>query len=553
VLLVLRSNGARAALLAATALAAAGCDVARPLGGGPKECERCHGGGRLGAAPPPTTLGATDPIERGVGAHEAHLVGGRVSGPVACAECHVVPEQRHGHYGDGVVVTFGPLARARGATPTWDSSGATCSGAYCHGGTLAGGTVTSPAWTTVDGSPVACGACHGAPPPPPHPQAPAGALCHLCHPATVLDDHRTVDVAGGKHVNGALDLAGGGVCGACHASPPDSGAHRAHVASSVEVAYGALHVLEDVASSGAGYEFGCGHCHPVDPARHVNGVVEVDLSPAGAPPGALKERNDPAATYAGGACAGTYCHSSGQATPAFRTTPTWTSAPGSLGCSGCHDNPPRYQTGGPGAADANSHLGLAEDGWESGHFGGLPGPWHTSYHGRSDISEDAAPITCQTCHFETTDPAAAGPSGFYWLDTTGDYVLPGGLLAYTCAECHTGEPGAPPVGVGRVRPLTHVNGRRDVAFDPRIALPALAWLPAAPHTPTRPYWVTASPSELPLDATLDGTTMSLHLAGASYDPATKTCSSVACHLDGSAAVVWGGLNRWGACQNCHSW
>jgi predicted CxxxxCH...CXXCH cytochrome family protein len=65
--------------------------------------------------------------------------------------------------------------------------------------------------------------------------------------------------------------------------------------------------------------------------------------------------------------------------------------------------------------------------------------------------------------------------------------------------------------------------------------------------------VTASPSELPLDATLDGTTMSLHLANSAYDPATKTCSSVACHLDGSAAVVWGGLNGWGACQNCHSW
>jgi predicted CxxxxCH...CXXCH cytochrome family protein len=169
------------------------------------------------------------------------------------------------------------------------------------------------------------------------------------------------------------------------------------------------------------------------------------------------------------------------------------------------------------------------------------------------FSEDAAPITCQTCHFETADPAAAGPSGFYWLDTTGDYVLPGGRLGYACARCHTGEPGAPPVGAGRVRALTHVNGRRDVVFDPRLALPALAWLPAAPHTPTRPYWVTASPFEfeLPLDATLNGTTMSLHLGNASYDPATKTCSGVACHLGESAAVVWGGLNGWGACLNCH--
>ena len=76
------------------------------------------------------------------------------------------------------------------------------------------------------------------------------------------------------------------------------------------------------------------------------------------------------------------------------------------------------------------------------------------------------------------DPAAAGPSGFYWLDTTGAYQLPGGQLHFACSACH-GTAGGPPSGAGKVLPLRHVNGRREVVFDPRTTLPDLAWLPPA--------------------------------------------------------------------------
>jgi predicted CxxxxCH...CXXCH cytochrome family protein len=107
-----------------------------------------------------------------------------------------------------------------------------------------------------------------------------------------------------------------------------------------------------------------------------------------------------------------------------------------------------------------------------------------------------------------------------------------------------------------VRPLRHVNGRRDVVFDARLALPAISWLPASPNTPTRPYWVTNAapgvtfPDPAVPDAVMDGATMSLYLASATYDSATKTCATVACHL-AQTQVTWGAPQSWAACSECH--
>jgi len=101
--------------------------------------------------------------------------------------------------------------------------------------------------------------------------------------------------------------------------------------------------------------------------------------------------------------------------------------------------------------------------------------------------------------------------------------------------------------------LRHVNGQRDVAFDARPDLPDLPWLPASPNRPTRPYWVAPGNITLPAtpDVTLDGTTLSLRLSGATWAPATKTCSSVACHLF-QASVTWGAPHLgYDACASCH--
>jgi predicted CxxxxCH...CXXCH cytochrome family protein len=520
--------------------------------------------------------GETDTAAIGVGAHRAHVEDGALARAVACSECHVVPATVAGHLGDGPVVTFGELARnalPAGASPSWDRGTARCSGVYCHGATLPAGTNVAPVWTSVGTGEAACGACHGAPPPS---HAPFGTLgCNVCHGDTVLPTG-AIDVEGGRHVNGVLDVSlegGGGVgCALCHGAPPPTGAHRIHASGVVptDLAYGDLRVFEDLASPGQGYAFGCGHCHPLDPASHLSdeggdGLPDVALGPPSPAVAGdeLKSRNLAGAAWDGasGTCSGVTCHSSGQATPSFATTPPWTSAPGALRCDGCHANPPRHASGGAGAADANSHLQLQADGWEWGHLGGLPGPWHGSKHAVQPGITDAAPVTCQACHFESVDLAAgAGPSGFYWLDTTGDYRLPGGDPArlgsdayarLDCTTCHQAGGPVPPA-LGRASPLRHVNGRRDVVFDPRTSLPDLAWLPAAPSRPTRPYWVTGSVTLPPgVDAIQEGATISMHLAGASYEPATKTCTNVACHLSQSS-VAWGTPHAgFQACAACH--
>jgi predicted CxxxxCH...CXXCH cytochrome family protein len=543
--------------LGAAALLTAGCGSGREVhSGSGNECLRCHGSSSGAFL---AMDGSSDTTQLAVGAHGSHVYDGIVHAAFRCDACHLPPHSIHEHLDDpppAEVVVFGALAQADGARPIWDRASATCSGVYCHGATLdAGGSATAPVWTRVDGSQRTCGSCHGFPPTTAlHPRGNLAGMCHFCHDDTLRADD-TVDIAAGKHIDGIVQASG--ACNACHPDP--GGAHAAHGALPGEVAgYGVASILEDTQPAGGpDYAFGCGQCHPFDFAKHLDGVVEVELTPAGAPDGTLRARNAADAGFdrASGTCAGAYCHSSGQATPGFAATPAWT-AGASLPCSGCHGNPPRYATGGAASATANSHLGLADDGFEYGHFAGLPGPFHGTKHGGNQAGEDAAPITCQTCHADTVDPAAAGPSGFYWLDTTGDYQLPGGKLGFSCASCHTGVAGAPPQASGAVLPLRHVNGRRDVVFDPRTTLPAIAWLPAAPNTPTLPYWVTGSGlSVIPPDVKLDGTTLSLHLGTAAYDPATKTCTNVGCHLVDQP--IWGRPYRWlvsppeTTCCRCH--
>jgi len=590
----------RAALslrLVASALAAlaAACGDPRPATGRAVDCTECHGSG--GNPAPPLGLGGeTSTTQPAVGAHRLHLRDTAIRKAVPCSECHRVPAaiDSPGHF-DGPVLVWGPLASARGSTPAWDGQAARCSGVYCHGGNpaITGGSLTEPSWTYAAEPDFtlppqqSCTGCHGWPPPPPHPQL---TTCDGCHGTTVLPDG-TIDVAGGKHLNGVVDFGGSGggslACDSCHGYPPATGAHLVHfgwTAGADKGQYGDTRILEDFVAIGAPpalfYAFGCGNCHPLDASKHMDGTVEVDLTGSGAPAGSLKARNPASATYASGSCTSVYCHSSGQAddraasTPAYAQTPAWTSGQ-ALGCTSCHQDPPRYPTGGPGTATANTHVGIAYDNYVFGHFLGQPGPWHPggSKHGGDQWGkpQDASPITCQTCHYGTVDPTNTGPSGFYYLDTSGNYAFQGQVEDEGCLRCHSAGSAAAPTGGGKVLPLLHVNGRRDVVFDPRTSLPAVSWLPGAPFTPTRPIWVTgAAPGILPPtgDAILEPSpipppptgqtwpftnpTLSSFLAGARYDPSTKTCSNVACHL-AQTSVQWGGApdSADAVCKGCH--
>ena len=325
------------------------------------------------------------------------------------------------------------------------------------------------------------------------------AACHDGDPARVPSHGLSDPNCVGCH-NPHSAAATAGACNSCHGMPPATGAHIVHFGLEGGSSYTDLKTLEErdptatIESAPRVYAYGCAICHSVDTANHKNGTVDVILYEAAADPASLKARNAVTAAYnQDGTCSGVYCHSTGQATPTFQTTPTWTSADEPT-CGDCHGDPPAYPSGGEAAATANSHIALADDGWTWGHFSGIRGPWHTAQHGNPyGRNEDSAPITCQTCHYETTDPAGAGPSGFYWQNTSGNYLLPGDLGlgdGLVCSQCHT--PDDPSGPVGNVLPLRHVNGKRDVMFDPREDLPQdIAWLPADPtKKPARPMWFT---------------------------------------------------------------
>jgi predicted CxxxxCH...CXXCH cytochrome family protein len=409
------------------------------------------------------------------------------------------------------------------------------------------------------------------------------ASCAGCHSGTVNGDG-TINIAGGLHINGQKDGGGGGACDSCHWFPNSltrapTGAHRTHfglTATQASTGYGDLETLElkyptaTPTAAPMAYAFGCGNCHPAtDPGRHMDGITQVSLAEPGVPASSLKARNSPTATFdpAAKTCSGVYCHSSGNdGTPIYVTTPSWLSTE-KLACNVCHANPPRYDSGGAGLATANSHLQLANNGAPWGHYSFVMTERRYTQHGRGNapnfmnwnqiVYSDAAPITCQTCHFDTTDPSSTGPSGFYWLDTTGNYALPNSWnYVYACTSCHSAASPAAPVGQGRVLPLRHVNGSRDVQFDSRTGDPGASWVPS-PDRPVRPYWYTQGSTTLGgwerTNRSMVGTTAQFDLSPARYDPVQKTCTNVTCHISqgntsytGTDSLTRFEVLRWGS-------
>ncbi len=591
---------------AALLLAAGACSKSAPLGDGLPariDCASCHGDA-TSPAPPRGVHGEGAPSEVAVGAHRLHLGDNLVRSAVACADCHVVPAtvDAPGHVdAPHATVTFSALARGPAGpgalSPAWNREDATCAQVWCHGAGLAGGTVPAPRWTFFvapdPGRPGICGTCHGAPPPRPHPQL---GPCAACHPTTVRSDG-TIDIAGGHHVNGVVEAdPAAAACGACHAVPGTSGAHAVHHAASPAApvaSYGDLRVWADYPPTACrATSTAAGTATRSTPSGTWTGPSTSSSSRAARRRRRSRRGTRPVpAMRQDGTCSGVACHSSGQEAPAYRTTPSWGSGT-KLACDGCHGMPPRYASGPAGSATANTHLvprsttnlGTVYTG-AYGHFAWhnrtrtFYTQWISGQHGVTDSTTGtevadgtfgAAPMTCQTCHFETVDPAATGPSGFWWLNTTGNYLADGQNYAgFGCAttNCHDDQPSRAPAGSGGVLPRRHVNGSRDVSFDPRTATTSYR-APVAPAAPTFPYWITVvefkdanhlppgsafSPSPPPPDGTAAAGTLSFELTGATYDPLTKTCGTVACHL-AQASVQWGGtgLGTLSTCFGCHS-
>lgn len=369
------------------ALLAAACGSSRDVNAvssAQVACTSCHGDPSrpgsplLQAAPPASPHGGDG------GAHLAHLQRG-----VACGACHVVPTSP-GHSNGVVEVAFSGVALAQGAAPTFSGGQVgTCSGVYCHGATLnAGGKLPQPSWS---GGPLACDACHGAPPPN---HDPSSTSCSVCHPGTVKPDG-TIDVAGGLHANGTVEASGGhpagwadptqhgyaaktglATCKACHGQdldgvggtgPSCAGCHAAAGYASWQsnctfchgtqvTTYTAASLVqaappkgtrgETLASSRAvgahqrhlsggtvGPAVACSECHVV-PAdlSHLDGSASITFGPTATAQGAKP-------VWSGATCASTYCHG-GTLAGGSNTAPSWTAGSTQTTCGSCHGLPP---------------------------------------------------------------------------------------------------------------------------------------------------------------------------------------------------------------------
>jgi predicted CxxxxCH...CXXCH cytochrome family protein len=350
----------RFATLTAFALAAWGCGSSREADAAPGAtpgatagtCTRCHGDANrspssIAAAPPRDTQGRTG--SSAVGAHLAHLTGGDMRAAISCTDCHVVPGDA-AHASQPLDLTWGTLARSGGVTPAWTAATRTCSN-YCHGASMSGGSDPTPAWDAGPGA-AACGTCHGVPPASGHPSVAGSgtARCAGCHPGTVKADG-TIDVAGGKHVNGAVDTGGGGSgggtgCASCHGSatsyapPIDTlggtsgvrvGAHQAHVAGKTF-------------SDGLGGASSCPECHGATPTStgHSDGRVQIGwgriaLATGGAAIG-VDASNPTTLTPGVAATCTNSCHTvrDWKGTRSGGTKATWSWTDTNTACNACH-------------------------------------------------------------------------------------------------------------------------------------------------------------------------------------------------------------------------
>jgi predicted CxxxxCH...CXXCH cytochrome family protein len=276
-------------------------------------CGTCHVDKPTSFPPRDACFFPDDPMR--ATAHAKHTAPSEVrSEGLACATCHVLPppEVLGGVHANGKIdIAFDPKL-AGGST--WDDQSRTCT-ASCHA--RAGAAKPRPLWT--DKGPLACGDCHGSPPP----KHFVGA-CSSCHgeanaTGTALTGARL-------HVNGGVDLGdGSGKCGACHGSAddpwPKTGAHAKHrnPASAAPVECVACHVVPTA--------FGVGTGHPV------GGAPILTFS------GLAVARNAPA-TYANGTCKNVYCHGQNVIGTTARS-PVWTDTTGAESkCGSCHGLPP---------------------------------------------------------------------------------------------------------------------------------------------------------------------------------------------------------------------
>ena len=423
-------------------------------------CNFCHGSAGTPTsnaaainAPPQDTLKNTGTAYRGVGAHQTHLnPTNPIASPVPCSSCHTVfaTVNSVGHIDHALPATviFGGLA---GASASWNS--ATCANVYCHGATLtngssggAGGTATTPIWTTVDGSQIQCGSCHGNPPvnvPTDAKSHPAGATdCGQCHGDVVKGSPTTFsDVT--KHIDGNLDVSTTSLaCNACHGdhtSTPTSNGQSVNAPPFDSTGSGSATTLRGVGAHQKHMTTGstwhqdvtCANCHVVfatyGSVGHVDHALPATMTFTGLAVGT---------TWTGSNCS-TYCHGSTLANDTgTATNPNWTLVDGTqTTCGSCHGNPPPTTQGHPANA---TNCGSCHP----------------------DVSTTSpTTFTTPAQHINGTIDVTSGanhPAGYYMVNMHGYDVDGSGVSTCSTSGCHgttqqggtTGGPGCSAASYG---------------------------------------------------------------------------------------------------------
>lgn len=365
------------------------------------DCKGCHGD-------------ATNAATKLSGAHNAHINGGAATGGMfGCVDCHATTVTNNttlkasGTHMNNLL----NFTSAKAYKTGFNLAAGTCS-TYCHTNGRGQAPAVAVTWT---GAAIDCGGCHGKD----SVSITSGshqkhlsdsATCANCHSLTTTDN---VSVTGANHIDGTVELQQGGAnfngkpvqfsyagsltcnnischsayaspvntavwgtpatCNTCHPQGSLSGAHAVHMGA-LNLASGSVYYNMTANRSpsqdesvGRTYGFGCGTCHPMNPANHLNGSIDVDLNRVNPflPVGTLRFLNHSTAGYTMGStkvCSNIYCHSNAsrveaESNVASNTSLAWTDTfaahPANDRCAYCHGNQPT--TGAHGAHAVSNH------------------------------------------------------------------------------------------------------------------------------------------------------------------------------------------------------
>ena len=455
-------------------------------------------------------------------------------------------------------------------------NGTNCSNIYCHsngtgatgqsGDTRAlGAPNTAPTWATGT---ITCGSCHdgtatgpsytnGTPKANSHNKHVVvnGLACVTCHSATVdasnniisptNHNNKVYDVAGAKITSYTYNSTGGTCATACHAAStpqwgttstgcnfchlalPTSGSHAFHVTTAA-TAYGQT----TVSTTGGVYNFGCGNCHPKDPAMHGNGTVDIVLND-GVAGDTLKVLNSPSAnmtkTGTGGTdvCNLTYCHSNGTKSGAAivaGSSPAsgWGNTYSGDSCAMCHGNSPTT-----GSHQNHVMAGIHYDNIYTGGTGlAAMGNTATGAHGNNAT---ATTISCNICHYGTV------------TTDSNDQNLNANA---NCGSCHNGTavPLKGNVVIDAASNL-HLNGVINVVLQTGTVLSKAQLRDTASGGTSPVGWTRNNGYKSATLASGDSATIN----GTDWSSASKTCTT-ACHLN-QASPTWGTPTT---CNSCHT-